>query len=190
MVEQEGLRLIPHVPQESPEAQETAAASSPSPAYTPAALLKAVQAVLLQRDPGTKRMTRLRTIPQRKNQEGVYGGYVFCQLRDPHASGAFVEGRLPESLAPLVEWGRETVFTGLVDYRIYQDKINPQFLITGIEGVGEARQAGKDELARAWQDAVNRPKRDCEAALQKERPIIGVVTGTTGIVIDDVRREL
>ena len=159
-----------------------------APAYTPAGLLKAVQAVLIQRDPGSRRPTRLRAIPSRK-QEELYGGYAYVQLRDPHTN-AYVEGRLPEKLVPVIEWGREAVLTGLVDYRTAIDKVSVQFLITGLEAVGEARQAGKEDLMRAWRTYVEQSKRQVEVALQKDRPRVAIVTGVHGIVIDDVRREL
>ncbi len=157
-------------------------------AYTPALLLEAVQAVLLRRDPGTVRVTHLRAIPMR-NRETAYGGYAYVQLRDPHAN-ASVEGRIPVSLVPQVEWGRETLFSGLVDYRVAGDRVTVQFTAGTIEGVSQAQQLTKEALRKAWLHAITRPKPDPQAALAGDRPRIAIVTATTGVAMDDIRRQL
>jgi hypothetical protein len=158
------------------------------PAYTPSLLMQGVATELARRDPKSSRVISLRAIPQQKRTD-VFGGYLFITLKDPHSTTA-IEGRLPKDLAGRVEWGHEHIFSGMVQYDFFNDRVSVQFLIGGIEGTGPARKHTKEELLVRWNAAIQRPKADPEGALIRDRPKIAVVTATTTTAMDDIRAQL
>lgn len=167
---------------EQPEARASA------PAYTPSVLLRGLLAELTRRDPKTSKVTLLRAVPQRK-REDFPGVYAFILLKDPH-NNTSIDGRIPKGLLPQVEWGQETMFSGVVEYNTFNDRVTVQFLVGAIEGAGGVRQATKEELLRQWEHAIKRPKPDAEAALAREMPRIAVVTAMASTAMDDIRAQL
>ncbi len=103
-----------------------------------------LDAELARRDPKTSRIILLQAIPQRKRPE-TYGGYVFITLRDPQNTTA-IDGKISKGLVERLEWGREHLFSGIVQYDRFNDRVTVQFLIGTIEGAGIARQPSKEEL--------------------------------------------
>jgi hypothetical protein len=160
----------------------------PQPAYTPSLLMQGVVTELARRDPKTSRVILLRAIPQRKRAE-TYSGYAFITLRDPQNTTA-IDGKISKGLVERLEWGREHLFSGIVQYDRFNDRITVQFVVGGIEGTGAARQPSKEDLLTRWQAVIGRPKPDPEAALLRERPRIAVVTATTTIAMDDIRAQM
>jgi hypothetical protein len=99
---------------------------------TLSAFLESVAARLDRLHEGTAGVL-LRAVPVKGGGSGkVYGGFVYASLRDPRTGDA-IDARIPEGLAPVIEWNREAVFVGLLRYKGGRGGVvKPEFRVDAI----------------------------------------------------------
>src|SRR3954454_18984698 len=101
----------------------------PSLPLTPSAFLEAVASRLDRLHGGDASPVLLRAVPVKTSSNPrVYGCVVYAELKDPRTTDA-LSARIPEQLAPELEWGREAVFVGLLRFTVRRGQLRPEFRV-------------------------------------------------------------
>ena len=154
---------------------------------TPSAFLEAVASRLDRLHGGDAAPVLLRAVPVKTSSNPrVYSGFIYAELKDPRTTEA-LSARVPEQLAPDLEWGREAVFVGLLRFTVRRGQLKPEFRIDSVHEAGALRLLARDELIERWSAAIARPKQDVREALAGERPRVVLITGVGSVAADDVR---
>ncbi len=162
----------------------------PESALTPSAYLELMAGQITALSNESLMAVNLRGIPEKRAGElKDYGGFVYANVRDPRSTEA-IDLKIPTAMVPDLAWGTETVFCGIMRYKVSRGNLQPEFRADSIAFVGGTILPSKSERIERWRHAIERPKQDIGQIFLNDKPRIKVVTGVGSVAVDDIRSQL